>query len=369
MKDICFKKYNILYTTSFSHMAGGGQWSLYYLVKHLNKDIFHPIVLCPEEGDLAEKMRASGADMIFLRVGRIRHMNLLVIRKFISLIKDWQIALIHTDSSTETFYAGIAARSLRIPLIWHVRVSEHEWFLDRLLSLLSTRLILVAEALSSRFKWLKSTQKMVVIYNGVDIEQFDAFPTSSSIREEFNIGKNTVLLGFIGRIEKRKGPEYLISAMKNVDNAKLIFVGKGEEAYLKRIKRLCKESVISNRIIYAGYRRNIPSILKEIDIIVFPTIKGEGFSRVILEAMAAAKPIIATDDAGNKEAVINGITGYVVPAKDAMALGIKINELTAGKEKREQMGSSGRQRVDEMFTMERNIWEIEKLYFEVLEDR
>src|SRR4030043_183316 len=100
------RTYNILFTTSFAYMIGGGQWSLYYLVKHLNKDIFHPIVLCPEEGDLAEKMRASGADMIFLRVGRIRHMNLLVIRKFISLIKDWQIALIHTDSSTETFYAG-----------------------------------------------------------------------------------------------------------------------------------------------------------------------------------------------------------------------------------------------------------------------
>jgi glycosyltransferase involved in cell wall biosynthesis len=314
-------------------------------------------------------MRAAGADMIFLRMGRIRHLNLFAVWKLTSIIKKQKIHLVHTDSSTETFYAGITARMIGIPLIWHVRVSEHEWFLDRILSLLSTRLILVAEALSSRFKWLKNTQKMVVIYNGIDIEQFDAFPTSSSIREEFNIRKDTILLGFIGRIEKRKGPEYLISAMKNVAHAKLILVGKGEEGYLKRIKRLCEESGVSHRVIYAGYRTNISSILKEIDIIVFPTISGEGFSRVILEAMAAAKPVIATDDAGNKEAVINGITGYIVPAKDAMALGIKINELTAGKEKREQMGSSGRQRVKEMFTLERNIREIEKLYFEVLKDR
>jgi glycosyltransferase involved in cell wall biosynthesis len=369
MKYIPTEGYNILYTTSFSNMAGGGQWSLYYLVKHLNKDIFHPIVLCPEEGDLAEKMSAAGADIIFLRMERIRYINLLVIRKFISLIKERQIALIHTDSSTETLYAGIATRIMRIPLVWHIRVSEQEWFIDRVLSLLATRLILVAKAISQRFAWLKDSQKMVVIYNGIDIEQFDAFPTSSSIREEFNIGKDAVLLGYIGRIEKRKGLEYLISAMKNVAHAKLILAGKGEEEYLKRIKRLCKESGVSNRVIYAGYRTNIPSILKEIDIVVFPTISGEGFSRVILESMAAAKPVIAADDAGNKEAVINGITGYIVPAKDATALGIKINELSAGKEKREQMGISGRKRVEEMFTIERNIREIEKLYFEVLKDR
>ncbi len=369
MKDIPIEGYNILYTTSFSHMAGGGQWSLYYLIKHLNKDIFHPIVVCPEEGELAEKMRGIGAKVIVLDVGRIRYLNPLVIKKFISLIKDKQIALIHTDSSTETLYAGIATRIMRIPLVWHIRVSEHEWFLDRFLSFLSTRLILVAEALSLRFKWLKNTQKMVVIYNGIDIEQFDALPTSSSIREEFNIGKDTVLLGFIGRIEKRKGTEYLISAMKDVAHVKLILVGKGEEGYLKRIKRLCEESGVSNRIIYAGYRMNIPSILKEIDIIVFPTISGEGFSRVILEAMAAAKPVIATDDAGNKEAVINGITGYIVPTKDVIVLGIKINELAAGKEKRDQMGSFGRKRVEEIFTIERNIREIEKLYFGVLKDR
>ena len=369
MKDIPTERYNILYTTSFSHMAGGGQWSLYYLIEHLNKNIFYPVVVCPEEGELAEKMRGAGAEVMFFNVGRIRYINPLVVKKFISLLKENRIALIHTDSTTETFYAGIAARMIGIPLIWHARVSEHEWFLDRFLSFLSTRLILVAEALSSRFKWLKNTQKMVVIYNGIDIEQFDAFPTSSSIRAEFNIRKDTVLLGFMGRIEKRKGLEYLISAMKNVAHAKLILVGKGEEEYLKRIKGICEESEVSNRVIYVGYRMNIPSILKEIDIIIFPTISGEGFSRVILEAMTAAKPVIATDDAGNKEAVINGITGYIVPAKDATALGIKINELAARKEKREQMGSSGRKRVEEMFTMERNIREIEKLYFEALKDR
>jgi glycosyltransferase involved in cell wall biosynthesis len=369
MKDIRTEGYHILYTTSFSHMAGGGQWSLYYLIKHLNKDIFQPVVICPYKGELSEKMEAIGAEVIPLKMGRIRHLNVFVIRKLASIMKKQKILLVHTDSPTETFYAGIAARIMGIPLIWHIRVSEHRWFLDRFLPFLSTRLILVAAALRPRFRRFENTEKMVVVYNGIDIEEFDDFPAASSIREELKIRKDAILLGFIGRIEKRKGLEYLISAMKSVDIAKLILVGKGEEGYLKRLKKTCEESGLINRVFFVGYRETVPSILKELNIIVFPTICGEGFSRVILEAMAAAKPVIATDDAGNREAVRNGITGYIVPTKDSMTLGIKINQLTASKQKREQMGMSGRKRVEKMFNIERNIREIEKQYFEILEDR
>ena len=135
---------NILYTTSFSTMAGGGQWSLYYLIKHLNKNLFHPVVLCPEEGELAQKMKSIGAEVIFLQTGRIRNLSPSIVKKFLSIIKDRNITIIHTDSTTETFYAGIAAKIMHIPLIWHIRSSQKEWFLDRLLSPLSTKLIFVA---------------------------------------------------------------------------------------------------------------------------------------------------------------------------------------------------------------------------------
>jgi glycosyltransferase involved in cell wall biosynthesis len=363
------KKNNILYTTSFSDMVGGGQWSLYYLIKHLNKEHFHPIVVCPREGEVSVNMRGVGAEVVFLNLGRIRYFSPSVIKKFISLIKEKQVALIHTDSTTETFYAGFAAGIMHIPLIWHIRVSGHEWFLDGILSLLATRLILVAGAIRQRFFWLSNSQKLVVIYNGIDLEEFDHFPTATSIRKEFDIGNDEILLACIGRLEPRKGQRYLIQAMTKVDNAKLILVGKGDREYTKKMKKDCEKFNIFDRIIFTGHRDNIPSILKEIDIVIFPTIGGEGFSRTILEAMAASKPVIATDDAGNKEAVLNGITGYIVQSRDGMALGNKINELTESKKRREQMGCSGRSRVEKMFTIERNVQEIEEQYFEILLDR
>jgi glycosyltransferase involved in cell wall biosynthesis len=365
MKNIKKKKvHNILYTTSFSNMAGGGQWSLYYLIKHLNREIFHPFVLCPDEGELAQKMREIGADVILLNTGKIRHLNPYTIKRLSSIIRDKNISLIHTDSTTETFYAGIAARVNKIPLIWHIRASQGEWFLDRVLSALSTRLILVADALRNRFKWL-DTGKAPTIYNGIDLEEFDAFITHSSIREEFNLDNNAVLLGCVGRIEELKGQEYLIKALKHTNNARLILAGRANDAYLKRISKMCEELNVSERVIFAGHRDDIPSFLKSIDILVLPTLT-EAFSRVILEAMAASKPVIATDTGGNPEAVINGTTGYIVPIKDTAALADKVNELAEDAEKRKQMGRAGRKRVEERFAIEKSIEMAENIYLEVL---
>lgn len=358
------KTHNILYTTSFSNMVGGGQWSLYYLIKHLNREVFHPVVLCPGEGELSQKMREIGADVIILSIGKIRHLNPYTIKRLSSIIKDKHISLVHTDSTTETFYAGIASKIMKIPLIWHIRASEGEWFLDRILSALSTKLILVADALKTRFRWL-DTVKAPTIYNGIDLEGFDAFITHSSIREEFNIDNNAVLLGCVGRIEELKGQEYLIKVLRHTNNTKLILAGREDEAYLKRIKKICEELNVSDRVLFAGHRDDIPSFLKSIDILVFPTLT-EAFSRVILEAMAAAKPVIATDTGGNSEAVIDGTTGYIVPTKDTAALAEKIDELINNKEKRGYMGMAGRKRVEEKYDIKNIARQIEEVYLDIL---
>ena len=360
------RKNNILYTTSFPHMIGGGQWSLYYLIKHLDKTIFHPIVVCPAKGELSERMRGVGAEVVFFDVGRIRYLNPLVIKKFVSLVKEKRIALIHTDSTTETFYAGIAAQMMRIPLVWHIRVSEEEWVIDRVLATLSTKLILVANAIKNRFAWLSDHHKMIVVYNGIDFEEFDHFPAASSIRQEFNITKDTVLVGCIGRIEKRKGQEYLVSAMKHVDSTKLILVGTGEKEYIRKIKMLCDEIGTSDRVMFLGSRDDIPSVLNEIDILVFPSIRGEGFPRVILEAMAAGKPVVATDDGGNREAVEDALTGYLIPTENISALAAKINELVGDKHKRMAMGQAGRRRVEECFTVQHYVQSIQEIYWEII---
>jgi len=359
------KKYNILYTTSFSTMAGGGQWSLYYLIKHLNKDRFHPVVFCPDEGELAQKMKAAGAEVIILTTGRIRSLSPSTVIKFISIIKERNIALIHTDSTTETFYAGIAARIMNVPLIWHIRAKDGEWLLDRALSAVSTKLILVADALKTRFTWINK-RKAPTIYNGIDLEEFDSSVSPQSVRDEFNIDRDTIILACIGRIEQKKGQEYVVSAMKHVLHAKLLLAGMADETYLKQINTLCDELGISDRVIFAGQRNDIPALLRSIDILVLPTLT-EAFPRVILEAMAAAKPVVATDTGGNAEAVADTVTGFLVQTNDAATLAGKISELINNKEKRYQMGMAGRRRVEKNFDIRNIVRQVEEEYTKILE--
>ena len=369
MSRVASGTYNILYTTSYGYMKGGGQWSLYYLIKHLNRDVFHPLLLCPEEGELAEKVRALGVEVLFMNTGRIRQLNLFSIWKLVAKMKTLRIHLVHTDSPTQTFYAGIATKILRTPLVWHIRASQHEWLWDRVLASLSSRLVLVAKAITQRFQWLYRTNKLVVVHNGIDVNQFDAISSSAAgLREDFFLDKETLLLGCVGRLEPRKGQEHLISALKYIGakNTKLLLVGNGEADYVKRLQNLCRESGVSDQVIFTGYREDIPAVLKEIDILAFPTTTAEGFSRVLLEAMTAGIPVVASDDGGNAEAVAHGTTGYIVPAKDTKALADRLDELIKDGEKRKRMGAAGRARVKEMFTMERYVGSIEKLYHEVL---
>jgi glycosyltransferase involved in cell wall biosynthesis len=153
--------------------------------------------------------------------------------------------------------------------------------------------------------------------------------------------------------------------MRDVDNAKLILAGGGDSGYIKSIQRFCHEFGIGDRVFFTGYRKDIPAVLKELDIFVFPTIMGEGFSRSILEAMAAGKPVVATDNAGNPEAVVDGLTGYIVPAGDSSALAVKLNELIGNKKTRTAMGRAGRKRVEEFFPIQRNVKEIQNVYLDI----
>jgi glycosyltransferase involved in cell wall biosynthesis len=346
-------------------MMGGGQWSLYYLVKYLNKELFRPVVLCPEEGDFAERVRSAGAEAIFFDVGRMRNMNLCKVRQIASIIRDRRISIVHTDSTTETLYAGIAARLTHVPLVWHIRATDRERLLDRLLSSIATRLILVANILEPKFGWLQESHKLSIIHNGVALGEFDASPAIPSLREEFGIDTDTALIGCVGRISEGKGQEYLIQAMRTVERANLILIGGGDKDYMRKIEGLCEESGMTSRTIFTGYREDIYRIVKCLDIAVSPTLE-EAFSRVILESMAAGKPVIATDVGGNPEAVQDGITGYLVPPRDPSALCARINELVNNKEKREKMGLAGRKRVEQCFTIEQHVRSVELLYEDML---
>jgi glycosyltransferase involved in cell wall biosynthesis len=357
----------ILFFSSFGSLNGGGQRSLFYLVRGLDKTLFHPIVVCPEDGDLVAKLTELGVETLIMPPTRLRHISVFFVIRLMKLFRKRNVAIVDTDATTETFYAGIAARLTDVPLVWHIRVSNAS-FMDRILCLFSTKLVLVAKSLESRFPYLDAA-KLAPITNGISIEEFDAVP-EINIRKELGIGADAVLIGCIGRIEPMKGQEYLVRAVeitsRKTGNIHVLMVGEADETYLATIQDMIHSSGTRMFFSFLGHRTDAAGIIRNLDIAVSASSFGEGLSRVILEAIAAGKPVIGTDVGGAGEAILDGLTGYVIPPRDHCTLADVILKLAASREKREMMGAAGRRRVEESFSLAENIRKTERLYTEIL---
>ena len=159
------KPFNIMYLSSFGSLKGGGQVSLFHLVTNIDRAEFRPYVYLPTDGDLARQLRMQDIDVIIQNLPRLSDLKIQrhfkVLYKLIKLIDHHKIDLLHTDGPRNTLYAGIAAKIKGIPLVWHVRASNRDRF-DHLLYWFSTRLILVANSLRSRFDWIRNNSKIFI---------------------------------------------------------------------------------------------------------------------------------------------------------------------------------------------------------------
>lgn len=371
------KRYNLLFTTISGQIIGGGQRSLLLILERLDKKRFKPFLICPSEGDLIEKANKLDVETTIIKMGTLKRLNFFsipaTIWKLKRFIKQKNIDLIHTDAPRQTFYVGIAARLAGKPLIWHVRVSTPENKLyEKLLSSLASKLIAVSKAVLKRFEGLASkSDKFMVIYNGVDLTEFNQQLADNRFKEEFEIEDDWILVGTVGQLIRGKGQEVFLKAAAQVSklfpNVKFIIVGDGNEAYRKKLEDLSEELGIEEKVIFSGFREDIPQITSSFDIVVLPSSSHfEGFPRVVLEGMACSKPVIATRIGGNPEAVEDGKTGMIVPPGNSDILAEAILELIKDKNKRSQMGEAGRKRVESLFSIEKNIAQIEKLYKELL---
>ncbi len=180
-----------------------------------------------------------------------------------------------------------------------------------------------------------------IIPNGIDLEHFS--PDVSPI-DKFCDGKLNIL--FVGRLESRKGVNYLIKAYKRVkeevSNSRLIIVGPGT-----RLRRKYKRQVKRNRlddVVFVGYASydELPRYYKTADIFCSPATGRESFGIALLEAMAIGKPIVASNIDGYASVMTHGVEGLLVPPKDERALAQALMSLMADESPRQQMGARGR---------------------------
>jgi len=201
-------------------------------------------------------------------------------------------------------------------------------------------------------------ERVRIVPPGVDLERFQH--TNGSFRQKMGMEGSKIVLfvGHIDRASRHKGLDYLIRAMRVVDqqaDAKLVVGGEGD--FIDHYRRLARVLGIGDKVVFTGYLDNetMSSCFHESDVVVLPSCsRAEGFGMVLLEAQACRKPVIGTNVGGIPAAIVDGSTGILVPPKDSAALAESIIATLNDEEMSSRMGQAGAARVRKQFTWERS---------------
>jgi glycosyltransferase involved in cell wall biosynthesis len=168
----------------------------------------------------------------------------------------------------------------------------------------------------------------------------------------------------VGRLDAQKGHAYLLAAAADIPDALFVFVGEGRER--SALEAQARALGVAERVRFLGHRDDVPDLLAACDVFVLPS-RYEGLPLSVLEAMAAARPVVATAIEGTDEIVRHGETGLLVPPAAPSALAEAIRAVLADRALATRMGQAGRARVGREFSMSRMIDEVTGVYDELLE--
>jgi glycosyltransferase involved in cell wall biosynthesis len=200
--------------------------------------------------------------------------------------------------------------------------------------------------------------RVYVIPNGVCIGDYNTVADGHSLRSGFGLSTSSKLVGSVGRLTWQKGFDMLLKAVSllNGQSMDLLIAGVGEEE--KSLRSLSEKLGVQKRVHFIGYHRNIPSFLRSLDLYVHPA-RFEGMPNAVVEAMAAACPIVATDVDGTRELIQDGKHGWLVPPEDPAALASALREALGNLDEARKRGTTAQRRVAEHFSIEKMVssWE------------
>lgn len=350
----------------------GAPISCINIIANLEND-FIPVFASSENGPIVEELNKLGIKSYIVAEKGI--LGFRYIARFLNIIKSEKIDLIHLNTLTPFCkYAGIAGFLKRIPIVWAVRENPLISRSRRLrfwLKRLSSKIIFVDKDTKEKLLDKEMSDKADVIYNGVALDRFKPFK-SDFLFKTLNINPDEKLAGYIGLITKRKGIEYLIKAIPLIkktynEKFKVIIIGwhkSGDEAYFLEIKGLIKELSLEKDIYFTGMLSDVRDALNSLDIVVLPSLE-ERCSRTLLESLACAKPVAATNVGGTPEIIDNNINGILVEPENEKELADAVSRLLSDDGLRQKMGMNGRIKAEKLFDIKGNMQKIKNIYLQV----
>ena len=297
--------------------------------------------------------------------------NLSSLWRLYRLICCERFDIVHVHTPVAAVLGRVAAKLARVPVIIY---TAHGFYFHELMAPWKRLLIIWVEKVLGRCctdmlftqsfedretairAGIANERKIIWIGNGVDVGGL-VVESDPAVRAGLGLSPNNKIIGFVGRLVREKGVEELFEAMGQViaeiPEAKLLVVGDTlasdrDRRTTERLQKLVQRNNLGAVIKFTGFREDIPELLAIMDLFVLPS-RREGMPRSILEAMAAGKPVVATNIRGCREEVVHGETGYLVPVNDPDKLADVIIKVLSNKMLAQQMGRAGRQRAIEFF--------------------
>lgn len=367
---------------------GGGEIALLNLVQHLDRREFEPIVLLGADGTLRERLLRSDVEThvlplaasvtntrkdrlgggSLLRLGAVWHAATYVFR-LARAIRDLRADLVHANSLKADILGGIGARLAGVPVLWHVRDRIADDYLPPrvakvfrwLCQWLPAFVVANSQATMDTLRLRRST--CAVVHDGLPVEAAEA-PAPAL---------GAPIIGLVGRIAEWKGQHIFIEAAAAVHrkfpHVRFLIIGSamfGEDAYEARIRALADDLGLQGCVEFTGFRADIQPLIGSLTILAHASTTGEPFGQVVIEGMAAGKPVVATRGGGIPEIVVEGETGLLVPMGDAASMAEALSRLLYDPELATAMGRAGRKRLLAEFTIQHTARKIEAVYRQLL---
>ncbi|MDN3687154.1 glycosyltransferase family 4 protein [Cyclobacterium jeungdonense] len=331
------------------------------------------VVVLSEEGILAEELRKQGIRVELIKLGIVRRkyfnvpglLNRLKVmaaayRRLASLAEE--VGITHLYSNTAAVWVGAAlAKRKGYVHIWHLHeiILRPVWFsklMGKMVQHASDKVIVVSGAVKLHWERYIERNKLHLVYNGIDYNPY--LWNRTDLREELGIPGDACVIGMVGRVNSWKGQTYFLEISEELNkkflNLHFVLVGDafpGEERLFEGLEQKILEKEFKHSIHNLGFKKNISPALATMDIFILPSILPDPFPTVILEAMASAKPVVATAQGGAMEMISNGKTGFHIPWDNAPEAAEIIGDLVKDKSQREVIGLNARNSVLENFSL------------------
>jgi glycosyltransferase involved in cell wall biosynthesis len=362
---------NILMLHSSSDMYGASKIFL-QSIKALQQAGHSVVVVLSESGPLLAEVESLGVEVYVHKLGILRRKyynlrglvnrakTLNKVKKYLEgLIKEKNIT--HMYSNTSAVLAGaLISSKYQVQHIWHLHeiILTPKWFvkwIGKIINKNAHQVVVVSAAVKENWITSINQEKIRLIHNGIDYLPF--LQEQNTIHQSCNLPTDKIIIGMVGRINHWKGQGYFLEMahhlVKTHDHLHFVIVGDaypGTEDFVKDMKIKIEQLELSDRVSFLGFRKDIPAVLKSLDIFVLPSTLPDPFPTVILEAMASEIPVVATAHGGSIEMIEDGKTGCLIPWDNALEGAKKISYIITDNNLRSEMGKMGRERVLEMFS-------------------